>query len=430
MRKYLSPTFVALLATTSTLFGATSPELTISGKSVFAGYGSGQKVTQGKSGGTAVMVEDSAIRFTVNRATDFGLEQKIFFELNGVPSMPVGANPAVMKQVYIQLKGKYGSFWIGNVNSTTKEDSVNGGKIIITGPANYTCKLKNVFNMTSGVLYEDQLVGENYAATKIKYLTPYLSLIHSKGPEVQLGIDFTPNSEHKGDAIMANNRSQSFASQGSIFANNTVSYVAKVRQKVNSDLTTTLGFSGLKGTSRDGRNTTHLGNFRDNDATRHNLRNYFSYNIGGEIDYKDTSFVVAFQNNGRSAIQKHGVSKNITNANYEQFAYGNAGKGYEVALAQTYGSVSGSLAYLNTSKKHAKSQKGHGEIVSANVAYGMAPGISLVAGASYIKQTTSKAGALLTEYEGGRDVNPVVFDEQLINNNRGYVTAAGIAIKF
>jgi hypothetical protein len=283
--------------------------------------------------------------------------------------------------------------------------------------------------MTSGVIYENLLAGETYAATKVKVLSPEMKF-SEKGPSFQVGLDFTPNSEHKGDALMANNRSQSFASQGSIFGNNMISYSVKATQELDKDLNVSLAFSGLRGESRDGRKTAHLGNFRDGGASSHNLKDYKSYNVGGLIEYKDTQFAAGFQDNCRSGVQKHDVSIDPSNVNYEQFSYGNAGKGYDVAVAQTYGETEMSVAYLHTTKKHAKAQKGQGHIISGNLGHKLADGLHLVGGVSYLKQTTSRAAILASEYEGGKDINPNEFDKLLINNNKGYVGTVGLSVKF
>lgn len=409
------------------LFAKNSPVISIKGKLNTVMYGVSQKQKSGKARGVHTSVENSEIIFTVENTSETGLKSAAYFSLIGTPYMSRGPNPTVFKKVYGELSGPAGTLRIGNTDSVTR-DFIYDGSEYLPGFGGYSAGLKNVFNDASKANMGLHPTGDTNKATKIVYISPYFSL-HPTRHQVMFAVNFCPNSEHLGSSPMVDNRSQSFATQGSIFGERVTEYVVRYEDKVG-DWETTLAAGGVYGKSRDGRNTIHLGNNQSGTAAKHNLHNYNAQKVGVSIAYKDTSASAGYVRNGKSAIQKTGVSLDPNNWHYEQYSRGKAGNLMNIGVRQKFGPASvGIGGQFNQNRINSKDRVTHGA-VSLEGSYQVMEGAKVIAGVTYIKQNTNPQAVLLTQFEGATNVDPVDYDQQVIDDNKGFVIGGGFNLKF
>jgi hypothetical protein len=307
-------------------------------------------------------------------------------------------------------------------------DLIYDGAEVLEGNGGYSADLGSVFNKSSKAEMGLNSAGDSKRATKVIYKSPYFSW-HPTRHQWMFAIDFCPNSEHRGNSPLVDNRSQSDAFQGSIFGEKLVEYVVRYEDK-NGPLETTISAGGVHGESYDGRNTVHLGDHKNGPVAKHNLRNYNSQKAGMLIRYKDTGFSAGYVRNGKSGIQKSGVSLDVYNRYYEQYAAGKAGNLMSVGISQQFGPAAISLGgQYNKNRTNHRSYVIH-KAVSLDGSYKLMEGLKFITGVTYINQDTNRAAILLTKFEKAENVDPVKYEQQVMNDNRGFVFAGGLNFAF
>ncbi len=429
-RSYQIAMAIAAISMSTMSYADTAPAVSISGKSTFAGYGVKQDRTDGKNRGVHASVESSEINFKVGKKSDDGsMRYGAVFTLLAHPNIQTGPNPETWKRAYGELETKFGAVRIGNADSVTLDLVPNAGTIMV-GMAGFSgAKIYNVFNSASEVNHGTDLYMETFRATKVVVNTPELAFDPAGKHKVTLGVDFTPNTEHRGNSKMVDDRSTSFASQGSIYGEHVVGYAAAYKGDC-AGWDVTLGAGGLWGRTRDGRNTTHLGNFRSGKASSHNLRDISSYKLGGTVVKDDYSLGWGYVYNGRSGIQKHGMSLDRNNALFEQFADGRAGHLCNLAVARKVGPADFSVGFQYNTNRTNKTQHTSCRVLSLDSGYKIMDGMQVVLGVNLIKHDTNNAAMLLNEYAGGRNVNVAEYPNLVTNDNKGFVVASGFKIRF
>lgn len=413
----------------TSLYGDVSPNISITGSSSFSVYGINQKQKQNKSRGFHTTVENAELDINVNRKSDAGHELSLMFSLNAVPALGNGPNPSVFRQVYIQFRGPAGTLQMGNVYSVTTTMTMSGGSVMCGNGAYDNSGLYGVFNASSLVLTGTDMAGDVGNATKITYLTPRFPLFSDR-PVVQFGIDYTPSSQDVGDTPLVTNYSQAYWNQGGIYGSNMVSYGVNYMDS-NDDWQIQGSVCGLQGVAYDGRNTAHLGNhYSDMKATRHNLKPYRAIETGVMLGYKDYQIGAGYIHNGKSAVQKQGVSIDPTNMRYEQFSQGDGGRLMNIGFTYTYGPLKASIGAQRNVQRITSSNRTTCKVVSGCVEYTIVDGLSTFLDSNFIRHKTNKAAMYLNDLEGGNDVNPVEYPNLTMPSNKGVVVGSGLKINF
>lgn len=414
---------------TLSIYAEVSPSISITGGSSFSVYGVNQKQKKNKSRGFHTSVENASLDIRVNRKSDAGHEQTLVFSLNAVPSLANGPNPSVFRQVYIQFRGPAGTLQMGNVSSITGTMIMSGGSVMCGNGAYDNGNLYGVFNASSAVLTGTYMAGDVGSATKISYLTPRFPIFNER-PVLQFGVDYTPSSQDVGDSPLVTNYSQAYWQQGGIYGSNVVSAGVNYMDSVD-DWQIQAGLCALKGVAYDGRDTVHLGNYySENKANRHNLREYKAWEVGAMVGYKDFQIGGGYVSNGKSAIQRPGVSVDPSNPSYEQFSQGDAGKLINIGFTHTYGPLKTSIGAQKNVQKIAEGQHTICRVVSGCMEYTLTDGLSTFVDANLIHHKTSNAAMQLTNYQGGADVNPVEYPYLTMPNNKGLVVGSGLKVNF
>jgi hypothetical protein len=409
--------------------GVTPPSVTISGRGNFSLYGVGQKIRQDRSRGYHTTVQGAQINVSVDRASDSGIQHKLMFSLNGTPSIPMGPNPPIFQQAYAELKGRIGTFQAGNVFSVPETMVITGGSVL-RGNFGYDGYLGAVFNSSAKVVTGTNMIGNVGAATKFAYYTPRFGIAGMK-PVFQVGMDFTPNSEHRGDAILSSNRTQAPYSQGTIFGNNILGFGVNYMDDFDP-FQIQVAFCGLRGRAMDGRYTLHIGDFANgNRANRYNLRPYNSWEIGALVGMNDTQFAVGYVNDGKSATQRVGVTVDPTDESIEKFAYGKAPRLFNIGLSHRYGPAVFSVGHQHNTQKITKIDKTKCRVVSMQCEYDISEGVSSFMDANLIRHNTTAAAQDLNAYEGGRFANRLTgYDFLDLPTNKGFVASTGFKVFF
>lgn len=419
---------MVMMGALSSAYGVTPTYVTLSGRSTFSLYGVAQKIRQDRSRGYHTTVQGAQIDISVDRASDSGIQHKLMFSLNGTPSIPMGPNPPIFQQAYAELKGRIGTFQAGNVFSVPDTMVINGGSIL-KGNFGYDGYLGAVFNSSAKVPTGTEMTGTTGAATKLVYYTPRFGIAGCK-PVFQAGVDFTPNSEHRGDAILSSNRTQVPFSQGSIYGNNVLEYGLNYMDDWG-DIQAQVALCSVHGRAVDGRFTSHIGDFASGRSTRYNLRPYQSWEIGGLVGYQDTQFAMGYVNDGRSAVQRVGVTIDPTDYTFEQFAYGKAPRRFNVAISHRYGPAVFTLGHQDNNLQVTRTQKTKCRVLSSQCEYSIAEGLSSFVDMNWVRHNTTSEAQRLNDYEGGRDVNRLTgFDFLYLPSNKGFVGSTGFKMSF
>ena len=68
--------------------------------------------------------------------------------------------------------------------------------------------------------------------------------------------------------------------------------------------------------------------------------------------------------------------------------------------------------------------------MSLDGSYKLMEGLKFITGVTYLNQNTNRQAILLTKFEKAENVDPVDYDQQVINDNKGFVVAGGLNITF
>lgn len=412
----------------SEVYGITPTYVTLSGRSTFSLYGVAQKSKKDRSRGYHAMVQGAQINLSVDRSSDAGIQHKLMFSINGTPSIPMGPNPPIFQQAYAELKGRVGTLQVGNVYSVPETMCLSGGSVL-KGNYGYDGYLGAVFNTASKVVTGTDMVGNTGAATKFVYYTPRFG-VGSLKPVFQVGVDFTPNSEHRGDAILSSNKTQVPYTQGSIYGNNMIGMGINYMDEIAENWQVQVALCRIQGKARDGRYTLHLGEFSgSSESNRYNLRPYNSWEIGALVGYKDTQFAIGYVNDGRSATQRHGVSRY---PEYEQYAYGLAPRLFNIGLSHTYGPATFTLGWQRNVHRINATDKTRCKAWSSQCEYQFTDGCSSFVDINLVNHQTNQAAQDLNALEAGVDpVNRLTgYDDLVLPNNRGFVASTGFKVCF
>ncbi|HUX80063.1 MAG TPA: porin [Alphaproteobacteria bacterium] len=233
--------------------------------------------------GQLFTVDNSKLKFNVDGKTDPGMEYGLVFVIDG--NVDAGKS---LKENYIYFGGMWGKILAGDTYGV--EHTMGFGGFTEWGGTGFLDGgvLDRVVNFTTGTLHSVDLEGDTSRDTKLTYFTP-----RWKG--LQLGVSYTPRTEHRGQQIIESRRS--VVTPKKPWDSDSIASGINFIHKFTS------GFEvGLSATSVFGKAHSEFSGslLRKNTA---------SYAFGGTMSYKGVGFGAEFGNNNRSHSFKEGGHK-------------------------------------------------------------------------------------------------------------------------
>ncbi len=239
---------------------------------------------RGYGGGPLFSMDDARLRFSIDGKTDLGLRYGFISVLDGDTS---AGN--TLRENYIFLDGSWGKFYVGDTYGVLSTMAFGGwdnwcGTKFLDGD------FERVVNFTTGAVRSLNLVGDTSRATKMTYMTP-----RWKG--VQLGITYTPRSEHLGEEGV--NAITSTSSTKKPFDINNiacgVNFIHKFINDFEMALSATTVFAHTKSEWKGAPHRKSVGSFA----------------MGSSFSYQDLGFSMEYGNNGSS---QQLAGQNLSNA--------------------------------------------------------------------------------------------------------------------
>jgi len=260
------------------------------------GYGRGQLFT----------VDDTRIKFTVEGKTDPGMEYGMVVTLDGDVD-----GSKLAREAYLFFGGTWGKVYAGNtygVQSTMAFGGWDqwGGTTFMDG------NLERVVNFTTGTLHSVNLVGDSNRDTKLSYLTP-------RWNGLQLGVSYTPRSEHRGEQGINPITSTSGSKKKPFDTDNIASGLNFIHKFCNG-FEMALSAASIFAKSRP----------EYQGAPRR--KNIASFSFGGTFSYENIGFSAEYGNNGNS---RELAGQNLSNA----------GQFVDFGLSYTWGATKFSTGY-------------------------------------------------------------------------------------
>jgi len=404
--------------------GAVPPSLKIDGFTVINAYLANQQRRENGKGGPQPHISNdvSNLYFTIagTSVSGIGYMYRITFET-------VSGTDNIIDQNYVEIKSKIGTFQVGN--TVGPEDTMiwDGGKII-GGTGGFDGGYNNVYNMSSGVIYGNDNIGDSGNSSKIVYYSPEI-----KG--WQVGVAYTPDTKHKGDA-----RLNTFAGSNDRLSGNRGLWNFKKAQpydlrniaigltykKEIGKWNITLSGAGVTGKSYFFSTTAPVAT-----GGRVALQNTKAFQLGAVLGYDKWRFGFGFLDNGKSRLPR--VSNFTFNnaaagiANMGAMNNGNAGKAWNIAAGYTMGAYQFGTAYQRTNRNTGDLQKATSDFYSATVDVTPVQGLKIVMEIDYIRSRTNSIQIARENQLASLASAP---NFTAIGNNSGLLGVGGIKISF
>ncbi len=272
------------------------PQLKISGQTSFnslffrnkrifqAGEDGNPACSRKKFGrGQLFTVDNSKLKFNVEGKTDPGMEYGLIFVLDG--NVDAGKT---LRENYLYFGGTWGKTYAGDTYGV--EHTMGFGGFSEWGGTGFLDGgvIDRVVNFTTGAPHSVDLVGDTSRDTKLTYFTP-----RWKG--IQIGVSYTPRTEHRGQQIIEARRS--VANPKEPFDTDSIASGVNFIHKFAS------GFEmGLSATSVFGKTHSEFQGALPR-------KNVASYAFGGSFSYAGIGFGAEYGNNNRSHAFKEGGNK-------------------------------------------------------------------------------------------------------------------------
>jgi len=285
---FTSHIHAASIAQTPTL---ATPQLKISGQSSFNSwfYDNKKRIVFGdatnkpcnrqKFGrGHMFTVDDSRLKFNVDGKTDPGMDYGLVIVLDGNAD-----KSKIVREDYLYFGGSWGKTYLGDtygVESTMAFGGFSqwGGTGFIDGD------FDRVVNFTTGAPHSVNLVGETSRDTKATFLTD--RGLYGLLPGVQMGVSYTPRTEHRGEQHVNTITSQSSPKEPFDIDNiaSGINFIHKFESGFEMALSATSIFGETHPEFHGAPKRRHTG----------------SYAFGGSFGYEGVGFGAEYGNNGRS----------------------------------------------------------------------------------------------------------------------------------
>lgn len=395
----LSAVAVAALST-SAMADAVAPTLQISGNTIMNAYAVKQNVKNNGKGRAHHFSNDvSDLFFLIAGRTVSGIEYKYRVSFQAFSN----AHP-VVAQNYVEFNTKAGAFQFGNV--VGPEDAmIEDAGIIIGGTGGFDGGYKNVFNLSAFSMRGNDNIGDTGYGTKLVYYTPELW-------DFRLGIAYTPQTSHLGDARLDNNSIQGngsvpgvrsflppLPSDMDVYGVNSWVFGLSYKKKIGN---WAVSLSGAYITDKSYLSTTNRHTaFYDGTAGNHKLRlkNTSAYQLGAVASYRlNNGHLVqvggGWLDNGKSRLFRDvatisdGTNIRTTNG----LSQGDSGEAWNLGAGYTFGPYKVAASYQHTERKTGPAAKARTHVASLTGDVVPVAGLKFYGEVDYVR-TRSTEGA-------------------------------------
>ena len=412
---------------------AEAPVLKINGFTSMAGYGVSQQRKDNGAGGTdpQINIGASDLYFTVTGKAANGMEYKYRVNFETIP----GSNFYVNKN-YVELSGDFGTTQFGQVAGPDDVMPMSGANLI--GGANgIDGTMNSAYNYSAGVIKGVNFIGETKKAAKIVFYSPEVM-------GFQLGVAYTPNTSHMGDA----GKNNAYAGSNSKVGNSSGIYpnAKNVGPYGLRNVTVGLTYKGFhekwsyefaavgvveKSVYSDPKNF--------GDQRRVPLNNAKSYQLSACVGYDKWKVAAGWIDNGKSRLPKNNslasyssaeITNGVSDAGllYLGNTYlGNSGTAWNVGTSYTVGAYQFATAYHRTDRKTDAVAGANSDIVAASVDLSVLQGLKFFGEVDFVRtRTNQNAIALQQSYM----TNIEQKGNTAIGNNSGAVFILGTSVSF
>jgi len=413
---------------------AEAPVLKINGFTSMAGYGVSQQRKDNGAGGTdpQINIGASDLYFTVTGKAANGMEYKYRVNFETIP----GSSFYVNKN-YVELSGDFGTTQFGQVAGPDDVMPMSGANLI--GGANgIDGTLNSAYNYSAGVIKGVNFIGETKKAAKIVFYSPEVM-------GFQLGVAYTPNTSHMGDA----GKNNAYAGSNPKVGNSSGIYpnTKKTGPYGLRNVTVGLTYKGFhekwsyelaavgvveKSVYSD------FNNFKD--QRRVPLNNAKSYQLSACVGYDKLKVAAGWIDNGKSRLPKDNSLSFNGSASQDTFAQGdvgqlylgntylgNSGTAWNVGTSYTVGAYQFATAYHRTDRKTDAVSGANSDIVAASVDLSVLQGLKFFGEVDFVRtRTNQNAIAVQQAYMNNQEGK----GNKAIGNNSGAVFILGTSVSF
>lgn len=430
------PTATPMQVAKTVSTGAVPPSLKINGFTVFNSYFSKQSERQnGREGSPHFGVDVSDLTFTVTGKASNGVEYKYRVNFQSYP----GSNPTV-NQNYIEFAGGFGVIHMGNVSGPEDRMIFDASRLAVA-TGFFEGGYSNVYNIATGAIKGNDIIGDTGEATKIAYYTP-------QWHGLQIGFAYTPDTKHSGDS-KRNNRSIANDAPGNssaIYPNKRVTpyglnnlSMGLTYNKAIGDLNVTLSGATVfekSYLSYNASNTPNPGGGTFTDLRRVRLKNGKAYQLGMILGLRSFQIGAGYLDNRSSRMPRDGVSVPLTGsfdvntptalAFQKDFHVGNAGRAWNVGGSYTYTIYQFGLSYQKTNRRTGATDHATNEVVSLGADMNALRGLKFYGELDFIRSRTNDKIRSIHD----KVLKDMGEGQKTVSNNQGFVFIVGSKVSF
>lgn len=381
------------------------PVIKISGKmtAVANVFNSKRKGDVGKGQGNSFFVNDTRINFNVDGSTDatYGpLEYGLMVGITGDPD-----ETRNVEEAYAKLKGEWGTFMLGSTYGP-EVTAIASAYPIMGGTGGFYGCFDSLINMSSGTYLSSKLPGSPKYATKAIFYSPRVN-------GFQLGVGYTPNTQHKGGAKLKTLGSVSAVKES--FDKNSWAGVLNYKNEFDNGLSLMLSLAGITAKG-------HSGNYGS--IVPYNTN---TVAVGGTVGYSNFKFGASYAHGGKTRMPN---------------AYNGRGhSSVDVAAGYSIGPNSIAVGAYFSEVKYGKLKKDFGgqksgqnvgdaktNVYSLTLDRKLYEGLGVFIEGNYFDMKTTDT--LVNIQNNLRYNSPQLAESQGVGNNHGYATMVGLKLSF
>lgn len=374
----------------------------------------------------------SDLYFTIAGQSSSGLEYKYRISMNAYP----GGDP-IVEQNYIELKGFFGTFQIGDVAGPTNT-MIKDTSVIIGGAGAWSSpSYLGAYNMSEGVVFRNDNIGDPRLATKIAYYTPEIP-VPMVGGGVTFGIAYTPSTAHAGDGKWDHRTTGGTTPPGNRglwmsslrtrapFGIRNISGGLTFKKDLGQKWSITLSGAGLS------EKTFYFDGLIRN-GVRIPMKRGYAYQVGGILSYDKVEFAAGYLDNLDSRLPQHRGfivrtgSRPEDQVSLEDINRGNAGNAFNTGLAYTMGAYKVSGSYQRMHRKTDAHRKAAGNVYSATLDVTPFQGLKGYVEVNYVKTSTNRRMVAINQALLNATAS---VPTRAIGNNRAAMMLIGTAVSF
>lgn len=401
--KGLSVAAVSLLAFTAKA-GETGPKVKMAGNLSVNAYAAQQKVRTDRS---TTFGTSGEVRVEANAKAKNGVE----YGMVGIVDLDNAATNRIKGAYILANHEKYGNWLVGDTDPVSHLMGYDASDLMAGTQGPSGSSHEKVINVTRGVSMKNNMATKTSAATKITYMSPLKD-------GFRVGFSFTPSEAFTGVAQRTNKNSNT---------SNVNNYVTGGSQGIYA-------VNALEGALSYTHQFTSGGKLADvnwylagkmarpkatNAVQTVGVRPIRAMQSGVVVDYGDYQIGAGYYNNGRSFMRKDDATKNWTNV-----------EGFNVAFGKKLDNVPGAYVSLGHTGSRRRVTQGYarGNVTSLGADYDVAKGLVVYTSVDMFDYKSPKAHQALA----ARTTTYDYLDNSSANNtnNRGALFVVGTKIRF